>query len=208
MKLTLISDTHTMQRLDWILDETDVLVHAGDLALAGTRDEVQLTLDWLNKQPHKHIVCIAGNHDWAIQKKAKLDFGKVLYLEDSSVNIEGFNFHGSPWQPEFMKWAFNLERPELEAKWKLISPTTHVLVTHSPPAGIMDKVRPFMQYRRDHAGCDYLLEAVKDIQPLVHVFGHIHGGYGQEKIGETLFVNASICDESYRPINKPIVVSI
>lgn len=209
MKLVLISDTHAMQPLDWIVPEGDVLIHAGDLAAEGTRQEVQLTLDWLNKQPHEHILCVAGNHDWAIYRKTPLNYGRVEYLQDSSINIDGVNFHGSPWQPEFMKWAFNLERSELKPYWDMISPKTDVLITHSPPAGIMDAVRPLMpKYPRAHAGCDFLLEAVKNIQPKVHVFGHIHSGYGMQKFGQTTFVNASICDEAYRPLNKPFVIEI
>ena len=44
--------------------------------------------------------------------------------------------------------------------------------------------------------------------PKVHVFGHIHNGYGQKQIGQTLYVNAAVCDEDYKPVNAPIVVDI
>ena len=42
----------------------------------------------------------------------------------------------------------------------------------------------------------------------LHVFGHIHCGYGVHEDLGVKFVNASICDEDYRPSNKPIVIDI
>ena len=42
----------------------------------------------------------------------------------------------------------------------------------------------------------------------LHIFGHIHCGYGQtEKFG-VKFVNASNCDESYLPTNAPVIVDL
>ena len=61
----------------------------------------------------------------------------VHYLEDSGVEIAGTRWWGSPWQPEFNSWAFNLPRGEpLSEKWALIPDDVDVLVTHSPPAMI------------------------------------------------------------------------
>ena len=45
-------------------------------------------------------------------------------------------------------------------------------------------------------------------ETFMHVFGHIHNGYGQRQIGQTLYVNAAICDEDYRPVNAPVVVEL
>lgn len=209
MKIILISDTHTFH--NYVnMPEGDVLVHAGDLAGSGRLEEVQDALNWLNAQPQEYVLCVAGNHDWALQKyKDRLSFGRVKYLEDEGLTINGVKFYGSPWQPEFMNWAFNLERGEpLKAKWDLIPRDTNVLITHSPPAAIRDTVRPFGKYLRTSAGCDDLFTAVQEIKPQVHVFGHIHSGYGMTKLGETEFYNASICDEAYRPKNAPFVVEV
>jgi Icc-related predicted phosphoesterase len=43
-----------------------------------------------------------------------------------------------------------------------------------------------------HAGCQELLEAVMRIRPKLHVFGHIHAGYGVFRNEFTTFVNASL----------------
>jgi hypothetical protein len=50
--------------------------------------------------------------------------------------------------------------------------------------------------------------ALQRIRPKVHVFGHIHEGYGVLKQNGTTFINASVCDERYRPFNAPIVIDL
>jgi Icc-related predicted phosphoesterase len=60
----------------------------------------------------------------------------------------------------------------------------------------------------EKVGCEELMKAVLRIQPKVHIFGHIHEGYGELKMSGTHFVNASICTLSYRPKNSPIVVDL
>jgi Predicted phosphoesterases, related to the Icc protein len=61
----------------------------------------------------------------------------------------------------------------------------------------------------ERAGDPWLKKAIQErIKPMYHIFGHIHETYGVEKIGETTFINASICTEQYQPINKPIVFEL
>jgi Icc-related predicted phosphoesterase len=210
MRVVLISDTHTQQYLMDPLPEGDLLVHAGDMCSYGKVREAQATLDWLNQQPHRHVVAIAGNHDWAFavpDRKEQLDLGRVIYLEDSGTEIEGRRFYGSPWQPEFCNWAFNLPRgAALREKWDLIPEGLDVLITHGPPKGIHDQASP--RNGSESLGCEDLASAVRRVKPRVHVFGHIHGGYGMTRYGNTVYVNAAICDEQYKPTNRPIVMYI
>ena len=42
----------------------------------------------------------------------------------------------------------------------------------------------------------------------VHVFGHIHEGYGVTSDEHTSYINASTCTFSYRPDNPPIVCDL
>lgn len=59
----------------------------------------------------------------------------ITYLQGSAVEIEGLKIYGSPWQPEFQGWAFNLPRgPRLREKWRLIPEGLDILVTHGPLA--------------------------------------------------------------------------
>lgn len=209
MKLVLISDTHNLH--DQVeLPKGDVLIHAGDMGLEGGVGEVQKCLDWLNKQPHEHIIAIAGNHDWAFQRnKEELDLGRIKYLENSSVNIEGKNFYGSPVQPEFCDWAFNVARgPAIKKYWDMIPDAgqVDVLVTHGPPKGILDWQH--LKWGNQHLGCEDLMNQVLISKPFIHVFGHIHGGYGIKEFNETQFFNASQVNEVYKITNKPWVVEI
>jgi predicted phosphodiesterase len=209
LKIVCISDTHLMHLRHKIkVPPGDVLIHAGDATFQGSRSEIRAFSSWLSGLPHKHKVFVAGNHDWGFQINRE-DAINLLpkrchYLEDSGVEIDGIKFWGSPWQPEFMGWAFNLPRGEpLRAHWDLIPDDVDVLVTHSPPYGIGDWVD-----RGEKVGCEEMRAAVARVQPRLHVFGHIHGQHGRYDTDKTIFINASTCDESYAPVNEAIVVEV
>jgi Icc-related predicted phosphoesterase len=204
MRIVCLSDTHNLA--DQVrLPAGDLLLHAGDLTMAGSSEEVQEARAWLASLPHRHKVVIAGNHDFLFEREpalARRMMRDFVYLEDERVEIEGLRIWGSPWQPWFFDWAFNLERgAAIRAKWDLIPTEIDVLITHGPPAGHGD-----LTDRGERVGCVDLLAAVRRIAPALHVFGHIHEGYGATWEGATLCVNASVCDAGYRPINAPIVV--
>src|SRR6266545_2807137 len=184
-----VSDTHG-RHADTVVPAGDVFVHAGDLTRHGLLEEVAEFDAWLASLPHRHKVVVCGNHDWCFQRapdEARRRLRHAVYLQDEAVAIEGLRFYGSPWQPWFLDWAFNLARgPDLAAKWALIPDDTDVLVTHGPPVGILDLTK-----RGDRTGCVDLLERVRIVRPKLHVFGHIHEAAGVARFGATLFVNAS-----------------
>ncbi|XP_005105670.1 metallophosphoesterase MPPED2 [Aplysia californica] len=124
------------------------------------------------------------------------------YLEDSGVSVCGVNIFGSPWQPEFGDWGFNLPRggPCLE-KWDKIPDDTDILLTHGPPIGHGDWC--FSGLR---AGCVELLTTIQTrVKPKFHIFGHIHEAYGVTSDDQTTFINASNCTLRYKPLQLPIV---
>ena len=132
-------------------------------------------------------------------------------LEDSQFTIESsefsrpIKFWGSPWQPEFYNWAFNLPRQgkELEAKWAAIPTDTDILITHGPVQGHLDMSGP--PYNEPNLGCPLLRHHIDTVsRPKIHVCGHIHGGYGYKFDGQTHFFNASILNERYEYVNKPV----
>src|SRR4051794_35393280 len=104
IRVVCISDTHNKRP---ILPLGDLLIHAGDLTENGSFDEVQAELNWLSSQPHRYKVLIAGNHDVLFdesflakyperrygqtKKKEDLNWGSVLYLQDSCVTLEFSN---------------------------------------------------------------------------------------------------------------------
>lgn len=129
------------------------------------------------------------------------------YLIDNNFTVEEFNIWGSPWTPEFYDWHFMKERgEELREVWQKIPDDTDILVTHGPPFGILDKNK-----MGEPCGCEELTKAVERIKPKLHVFGHIHGGYGRMERtwtdgSKTIFVNAAHMNEDYEPENEPIRV--
>lgn len=214
-RIVCISDTHNCNE-QVSIPNGDLLIHSGDATVQGTDCEVIEFLDWFSKHPHKNKVLVAGNHDWLFQtdnrraRSLAADAG-IKYLQDSSTEIDGLKIYGSPWQPRFFDWAFNLNRgSELAAKWALIPDDTEVLITHGPPKGILDQVET--RFGASNEGCEELRTRVEAVAAngrlKLHVFGHIHCGYGGHEEFGVKFVNASVCDEEYRPTQSPIVIDL
>lgn len=190
MRLVLVSDTHGFHG-EISIPEGDVLVHAGDFSYwDGGLEELREFNAFLGDLPHPHKILVAGNHDWCFERQereARAAVTNARYLQDEGAAIDGIRFYGSPWQPEFLNWAFNLPRGDaLTQKWARIPPDTDVLITHGPPFGIGDLARGSV-----HVGCEDLLARVRVVKPRLHVFGHIHEGRGEYRGEGTRFVNAS-----------------
>jgi Icc-related predicted phosphoesterase len=188
-RIVAIADTHN-RHAQLELPDGDVLIHAGDMTGRGTLRELEQVADWLRAQPHRHKVIIAGNHDFALQRQpgdARALFHGLHFLEDEEVTVEGLRIWGSPWQPWFHDWAFNLRRgPEIDAKWQLIPSGVDVLVTHGPPYGYGDIV-----YRGERVGCEDLTRELDRVKPRLHLFGHIHEDKGEWRRGPTRIVNCT-----------------
>jgi predicted phosphohydrolase len=191
MRIVAVADTHTFEADLGVLPDGDVLVHAGDLVRAGTLDELEGVAAWIRAQPHRYKIVVAGNHDWCFVHERALAcevLGPgVIYLEDQGADIDGVRFWGSPWQPAYNGWAFNLPRGRsLAEKWAQIPDGIDVLITHGPPEGIGDSSSVGGRH-----GCADLLAAVRRARPALHLFGHIHqdGGFWQRDA--TAFANVT-----------------
>lgn len=222
MKIVAMSDTHTRTRFN--VPDGDILIHSGDATFRGDYDEIWDFAKWYSEFPHKYKIFVAGNHDWGFQKKPEIfhpmmkDNG-IIYLQDDLVEIEGLKIYGSPWQPEFCSWAFNLSRyeGELTRKWAQIPDDTHILVTHGPPKGILDRTAEHSYLTPtgeaysapEHVGCWDLRERIRSLKKLkLHVMGHIHHSYGKEIVDGVVFANSSVCNERYEAVNPPIVIDL
>ena len=218
MRVVVRSDTHTLHGQVAVPDG-DMLVHCGDFTGTGRISEIAGFGLWMRGQPHRHKVVVAGNHDIMFERNRGLALallqnglgdeggGGIVYLEDSGAEIGGLKIYGSPHQPRFMDWAFNHDRGEdIRRYWDLIPDGLDLLVTHGPPKGILDQTHPL--HGSEHLGCEELLGAVERAKPRHHVFGHIHGGYGASWHVDTVFYNASVCDEAYNPRNAPLVIDL
>lgn len=204
-KIVAISDTHERHH-GVSVPEGDVLIHAGDFSEDGQLKKIDSFNDWLASLPHDQKIFVPGNHDFCFEDEHRQEaidrLSAAEVLIDEFLEVEGLKIWGSPWQPEFLDFAFNLERGEpLREKWNKIPSDVDVLVTHCPPYGIGDLV-----FRNDiRVGCQELRDAVSRIGPQLHIFGHIHESYGTYNRNGTVFLNASVCDHGYQPSNEPIV---
>ena len=220
MRITLISDTHTKhEELMWEASDLpggDLLIHAGDIMNSGfNSNDITNFCSWFDTlEQYDHKVFIAGNHDRKFEDKPEQaleivnSYKNITYLQDDWVKVgideEMAKIYGSPWQPEFYNWAFNLPKggPGLMSKWEAIPTDTDILITHGPPQDHLDMSGP--PYNEPHLGCALLREKVDEQPPKIHVFGHIHGGYGYKFHNGTHFFNASILNERYEYVNKPV----
>ena len=227
MKIDCISDLHGHEPN---LEGGDLLILAGDYTGSNTMAQWVDFFRWLKQQQYRKTILIAGNHDGFLESsypKTQQQSNELKelrswleeqgeqsedfeYLCDSGTEFEGLKIWGSPWTPTFCNWHFMKDRGSpIKAHWDLIPDDTDILITHGPPLGILDKVQYSSKaFREGHAGCADLRDAVERIQPRLHVFGHVHEGYGEMLLKCTprdiRCVNASIMNAWYYPTNKPI----
>ena len=235
MRIVCISDTHSLHnRMRHQLPKGDLLIHAGDISNRGGELDVTNFVNWFQSiEGYDTKIFISGNHDHCFEQinlphhkrdydwlrhlifEENLSQSDVTYLEDNFITIENPEFskpikiYGTPWQPEFYNWAFNLPRmgEELLEKWNQIPEDTDILITHGPPNGYGDLVNNWRQ-PNVNVGCELLMNRIGLLNPILNVFGHIHEGYGVYTNDKTTFVNASICTAGYEPTNKPIVIDL
>lgn len=226
MKIACLSDTHLKHKdvETYGIPEADVLIHAGDFSNRGTLREFQLFLSFLYNLPHKKIIFIAGNHDLIFEARRKemrslmndlaVDTNyRIVYLDESGIEVDGLRFYGLPHQPRFHNWAFNRDPMGMEAVCSRIPENTDVLITHGPPREILDV--PGHPHKHDelgnirHCGCPILKRHIFErVKPKAHIFGHIHGSAGVETINGIEFVNAASLGEDYTTINPPITIEL
>lgn len=241
-KITFLSDTHTKHN-EVIIEPCDIFCYSGDATHGGGREDFVSFFEWLRKIPAKHIVWIGGNHDRSLDKdlmhSTKNDSiirllniqmyndirslikdlpEHIHYLQDSSVEIEGIKFYGSPVSPEFgIDWAFNKKRGNNSAKvWQKIPKDTNILLTHTPPYGVFDfSERKRFEAEDPNCGCKDLADRVIMQLPMLkyHSFGHIHNNHGfafknVSARRRVCFINACLLDNRHNFITKtPITLN-
>lgn len=217
-KLVVISDTHGKHTQLGKLPEGDILIHCGDCTSDGGFVSLRNFLNWFEKQPHKHKIFVFGNHDSIGERQPALTRALIKelapscpHLQDSGCEFAGWKFFGSPVTPTFYNWAFNRDRgAPIRAHWDLIPNDTDVLITHGPPRGYGD----WSPFGKENVGCEDLLDAIRRVKPKISCSGHTHfsGGTKMNLMHEngksTIIVNASVVNENYIVVNKPVVIDL
>lgn len=224
MRIVAVSDIHGSLP---DLPKGDVLVLAGDICpdfykedfrrgefvfddgsarqLAWLRGEFR---EWLDDLDFKHVVAIAGNHDFVFQKPYRIDLD-WHFLQDSVIDIQGKRFFGTPWVPNLSGWAFYADNQTLEEQ-SVAMPVCDVLISHGPPYGYGDVVgAKYGSAEGKHAGNPFLEDAIKRIKPEIVLFGHMHENHGQIKsIDQSKLYNVAIKDDRYQVVYEPTVIDI
>lgn len=229
MKILCISDTHNQHKgVDLLgVEDIDIVCYAGDFTNFGKKHEITRFVHWFTQIPVKYRILVAGNHELSLDDKyvstesckktlniikkevqsIVKNNDKLIYLENSSVVIDGIHIYGSPHTlgKQATKWAFQLETDkEVHEAWAKIPSTTDVLITHTPPYKIMDK-----NHNEEHKGCPVLANVVKNrIKPRIHLFGHIHCNNGIKERGGTTYINASVVGTNHDIMYEPIKIEI
>lgn len=158
------------------------------------------------------VVGVGGNHDWPLHNDPAFARSlpwyylldeTLLYFRQDANDEPPLVIYGSPWQNRFFDWAWNLDEPELAAKWSLIPNGLDVLLLHGPPRGFGDRTAEGVS-----AGSPSLTTRIIESRPKLVVFGHIHEGRGMYRCGESLLVNASFVDRQYRPCGQPVALEL
>jgi Icc-related predicted phosphoesterase len=208
------------------IPECDLLLIAGDVTPVWNHER-KFQADWLRNDfsqwlmnaPARAIVGVGGNHDFVLEDSKKI--GSELpwvYLNNESVTLGQFHddenpltIWGSPLSNMFGNWAFMKWEEELVAEWMNIPRDIDILITHGPAYGYGDRVPDHYAHDRDpHVGSTsltYQLENDEWPNLKLHVFGHIHNGYGSY-VGPTLMVNAAHVNEEYKPVNAPVELEL
>ncbi|KAI0089313.1 Metallo-dependent phosphatase [Irpex rosettiformis] len=103
----------------------------------------------------------------------------LVYLEDAQYQFQTkpdgkvWSVYGSPWSPDFYNWGFNYDRGVQADDIVKAIPKVDILLTHGPPAGILDTV-----VDGTAVGCESLKARMSVLRPRLHVFGHIHEAHG------------------------------
>lgn len=202
-----------------------LLFITGDLTYKGqfsSMMEMRAYMDLiLSEELVEDIVFIPGNHDLSFEKEhaghrnvmGLFENQKhIHFLMHEAKEVQGIKIFGSPWTPWFYDWAFNYYNPEYPIQsdhlpkgkefWKDIPEDTQVLLTHGPARNIRDIVLR----GNKHVGCEDLQNKIIELDKKslrFHLFGHIHETYGRTRVGNVTFLNSSIMDVYYRPLNKP-----
>ena len=204
------------------IPDGDVFVHAGDLMYEGTPAEWQSRIDWLASLPHKVKLIVPGNHDFYTQhyeglarSQLRKQAGfKMVTLEDGLIKLpNGMTMLGIQWVTGLPGWAWSKDDEWLEDKLTKAAYRPHIVVSHAPVYGVVDKLYPHKHgYAQESVGtiafANWLRQTPVFARPEHWFCGHIHESYGSDSLYGVQFHNVAMCDRRYEQVNPPIVVDV
>lgn len=164
----------------------DVVVVAGDLA--SQHHGLEPTVGVL-KSIGKPTVLVPGNNerpDALVAACAGWPSAHVLHGDAVTIgSVPFFGLGGGVPVTPFGAWSFDLTEEDA-AKLLEVCPQQAVIVSHSPPHGVLD-----VTSAGQHAGSLSVRAAIERVGSLLVVCGHIHDSGGRfERLGGAIIVNA------------------
>lgn len=180
MNLLLFSDLHcdagAARALARRAAGVDVLVGAGDFTNVRNVKQLPVCLDIL-RAAGRPTVLVAGNNESTDELAAYCrGWSAARVLHGSAATVAGVTFYGVgggiPVTP-FGAWSYDFDEDQAAA---LLAgcPAGCVLVTHSPPKGVVD-----VSSRGGSIGSTAIRDAILRVRPKLVVCGHVHGSGGQ-----------------------------
>lgn len=206
MRITVLSDTHNCHK-NINLEPCDILIHCGDATTYGTWEEAYDFFKWFDIQLAYYKIFVPGNHDRFMEGFGDFMVGSILILTNNIITVNGLKICASSFFSR-PKRILTEERSEHDSFRVLFTKTKErikmencdIRITHSPPYGILDKVN------NSRRGCEIIQEITQEYKASIHLFGHIHSGYGQFTTDTTTFYNAAMCDDNNQLVNPPTVI--
>jgi len=184
MRILALSDIHNslgkLQSLEEKAPDTALAVICGDLTSLGPRENVAKIMKILSP---RRVVAVPGN----------MDSNEVLArMEEAGISIHGAcksagekKFCGFGGGSLGKAGLFNFSGKEIKKGLSKIVSKESIMVTHLPPLGS----RLDLAQGSAHIGSGAVREILEEKKPFLHLCGHVHEAFGEEKISHTLSVN-------------------
>lgn len=234
MRIGVTSDLHG------ILPEVepcDVFLICGDILPLNVQTNSKKSYKWLVntfvpwaiKQPCKHIVFIAGNHDFWFENHGaeepdmynmfhKPTDGKLIYLHNKAWEYEHevepwvykkYKIFGTPYCKMFGNWAFMREPETLERLYERIPSDCDILISHDAPKMLGLGEIHDGAWAGENAGNPQLADEIMRKQPKYNFCGHIHSGVHElQDFNGMKFANVSLVGEDYEVHHKPLYLNV
>lgn len=169
-RILCLANTHDRHR-SLIIPKADIVIHAGDACKDGDLNQLADFMEWFSSLNIKRKIFVAGEQDLAATENAErlreMIPAGVTFLENELVDYNGLTYYGLTARPFMSK--------------KLPIPMyVDILISHGPPLGILDR----------HKGCPILKQTIKELEPSIHVFGHVQSLRGKTLKGKAcMFYN-------------------
>ncbi len=164
----------------------DWVIGAGDFATM--RRGLAKTIDVLRTIDRPTVIVPGNGESFDELQTACAGWPAVHVLHGSGVQIDGvpvFGIGGAIPTTPFGAWSYDFSEQQA-AEMLAACPPKCVLVSHSPPHGIVDR-----STSGQHLGSKSVRAVIERLQPRLVICGHIHDSWQQrEMLGPTLVINA------------------